>query len=150
MKLIETVEGKNHTSYTHEELNSEAYYKYVVVAYSYVKKFDVKKVLTVSETVYASPKSNVLGNPVSVSNGHLNGSLVAKRGEKISVASDMVMDIRVEKQLVGIRYESSNPKVASVDAQGNVTCKKPGKAVIYSIAQNGVAKSLVIMINKEK
>ncbi|MCR5282415.1 MAG: InlB B-repeat-containing protein [Lachnospiraceae bacterium] len=150
MRLLDTVAGRNKTSWSQEELSPNSYYKYIVVAYTNVKKFHVKKVLTVSETVYASPKSDTLSNPKSVDNGYLTSSVVASPGEKLCVEAQMIMDNKIDKQLVGVRYESSNRNVATVDSKGNVVCKKPGKAVIYAIAQNGLAKGLSIMVNKEQ
>ncbi|MCR4692104.1 MAG: InlB B-repeat-containing protein [Lachnospiraceae bacterium] len=150
MKLLATVKGKKKTTWKDENAKSDTYHKYIVVAYKNVKKFDTKKVLAVSETVYAARSNGNLVNPSAVVNTQIKGSILAAPGEKYDVTSEALIKKADARALVGIRYESSNNKVATVDSKGVVTCKKPGKAVIYAIAQNGIAKSFKVLVKKEQ
>ena len=50
------------------------------------------------------------------------------------------------KKHAGIRYESSNPAVASVSSKGKIKGLKKGKVVIYAFAQNGINKKVKITV----
>jgi uncharacterized protein YjdB len=50
------------------------------------------------------------------------------------------------KKHVGLRYESSNKKVASVNAKGLIQAKKPGKCSIYVFTQNGKYKAITVTV----
>ena len=147
MKLLGTV-GKKKRSWTKSGLKSDTYYKYIVVAYKYVSKYDAKSVLTTSETVYAATADSRLSDVKSVMFTNNEKSCVASPGETLYVKADAVMS-GDGKTLVGVRYESSNPKVATVDKNGIVKCKKAGKALIYAIAQNGKSKSFKVLVKKQ-
>ena len=47
---------------------------------------------------------------------------------------------------IAIRFESSNPKVVTVNAKGKLTAKKKGNAKIYVVAQNGIAKTIKVTV----
>ena len=45
-----------------------------------------------------------------------------------------------------MRFQSSNTKIATVSAKGYVKGKKKGKAYIYVYAQNGVYKTIKVIV----
>lgn len=45
-----------------------------------------------------------------------------------------------------LRYQSSNPAIASVSSKGSVTAKKAGTCRIYISAQNGVWTSVKVTV----
>ena len=51
------------------------------------------------------------------------------------------------KKHVAIRYESSNPKIATVTKKGGkVTAKKKGTCYIYAYAQNGMFRKIKVTV----
>ena len=147
MKLIATVGAKT-GSWSHKKRATDTYYKYIVVAYKDVPKFDTKSVITLSETVYAAASGSKLSDVKSIGYVDNARSTLAKPGDKLLVEASVTMSNDGEP-LVGVRYESSNKKVATVDKKGNIKCKKPGKALIYAIAQNGKSKTFKVLVKKE-
>ena len=45
-----------------------------------------------------------------------------------------------------IKFESSDPKVATVNNSGKITGKKKGKATVWAYAQNGIFKSVKVTV----
>ena len=45
-----------------------------------------------------------------------------------------------------MRYESTNPKVATVSARGVIKEKTKGSCYVYAYAQNGVAKRVKVTV----
>ena len=50
------------------------------------------------------------------------------------------------KGIVKMRYESTNPKVATVSARGVIRAKAKGSCYIYAYAQNGVFKKIKVTV----
>ena len=50
------------------------------------------------------------------------------------------------KKHVGIRFESSNTKIATVSSKGKITAKKKGKCKIYVFTQNGLCKIIKVTV----
>jgi uncharacterized protein YjdB len=46
----------------------------------------------------------------------------------------------------GMRYESSNTKIATVSAKGVIKANKAGTCYVYVYAQNGVAKKIKVTV----
>ncbi|MCR5417418.1 MAG: InlB B-repeat-containing protein [Lachnospiraceae bacterium] len=146
MKLLAEV-GKKAKKWTHTKAATDTYYKYIVVAYSDAKKYKTKKVLTTSETVYAATLKSKLANVKNVLFEEGTRSVLCAPGDSFSVSADVVLTGESDP-LIGIRYESSNKKAATIDKNGNIKCKKAGKAVIYAISQSGKAKSFKVLVKK--
>ena len=45
-----------------------------------------------------------------------------------------------------MRYKSSNPSVATVNAKGKITAKGYGKCMVYAFAINGVRKAVKVSV----
>ena len=52
------------------------------------------------------------------------------------------------KKVLPMRYESSNPKVATVSSKGVIKAKKKGTCYIYVYAQNGLYKRVKVTVKK--
>ena len=63
----------------------------------------------------------------------LGAKVVNSRGSKVA-------------KRVAMRYESSNPAVAVVNAKGVVKAKSKGKAKIIAYAQNGASKVVKVVV----
>ena len=50
------------------------------------------------------------------------------------------------KMIVKMRYESTNPKVATVSARGVIRAKAKGSCYVYAYVQNGVAKRVKVTV----
>ena len=50
------------------------------------------------------------------------------------------------RSILGIRYESSNPKVAKVTAKGQIKAVKKGTCTIYIFTQNGIKKTVKVTV----
>ena len=53
--------------------------------------------------------------------------------------------VTIKKHRV-VKYESSNPKIATVSGKGVVKGKAKGKCNIYAYAQNGVSKTIKVTV----
>ena len=147
MKLLATLKGKKKTKYVHKNLAGNSYYKYIVVAYKNVKKFNAKSVLAVSTTVYAAPSNSEYGNPLMVKNRGVLNVTQANPGDVIQLLINVQFPGK-DKPIRDVRYESTNKKVATVDKSGKIVCKKAGKATIYAVGQNGMFASLKVTVVK--
>ena len=68
-------------------------------------------------------------------------------GETLAEKAKLVLKKKTKaKKHVGIRYETSNKKIATVSKKGVVKGVKKGKCVVYAYAQNGIAKKIKIVV----
>ncbi len=118
------------TSFKQEGLSKGATYKCFVAAY------DANgNILAVSKTIHVSANKN---NPKSVK--------IKKNKASLSAGETFKIKASVKGGKGQLRYESSNPAVATVSANGTVTAVSPGNCTIYVIAQNGISKKCKIMV----
>ena len=71
-----------------------------------------------------------------------------KKGKKLSLKAKAVPQskkLKVRKH-VGVRYETTNKKIATVTAKGVVKAKKKGTCYVYAYAQNGVFKKIKVVV----
>ena len=132
------------------KLKKGKYYKFIVVA---LDKND--KVVSTSKTIHVATKGGKAGNYKSV-------TVKAKVGKKTKTVKKLSIkngksaklkttqkpasrSLKVGKH-VGVRYESSNEKVATVTSKGAIKAKGKGTCTIYVYAQNGVAKKIKITV----
>jgi len=134
----------NKLTYNVKKINRKAlkkakYHKFIVVA------LDSKgKVVTTSKVIHVATKGK--GNPtkVKVSSKVKKNKLSLKMGKTVKLAGKAVG--KKVTQHVKVRYESSNPKIASVDKNGKVKGVKKGKCKIYAYAQNGVCTIISVSV----
>ena len=139
LKNVKTTTG---TSFTQKKLKKGTYYKYVIVAYKNVG--DQKVTLSASNTIHIATKGGKVGNPKSVK---VNKKKVAiKKGKSFSIKASNVKKDKKIKNHVAIRYESSNPNIATVDSKGKIKAKKKGKCIVYAYSQNGVATAITVTV----
>ena len=75
------------------------------------------------------------GNDESVSLDSLRLNAKAVKASKLKV-----------KMHRGMRYLSTNKKIASVSKKGIVKAKKKGTCYVYAYAQNGVYKKIKVVV----
>ena len=148
--LIQTVEGNNTFSFVKPGLKKRTAYKAYVRAY--VMDNGAKVYVQTSPVVhaYASGGDKKYTNPKSVKVKTAAVSL--RQGESLRI-SGKVKKLRKTKKLISryhapkLRYLSSDPGVATVDAAGNVTANGKGNCTIFVYAVNGVMKNVAVNVN---
>ena len=85
--------------------------------------------VTVSKSVIAKAKKLKKGKTLK-----LNARAVAQ-SKKLKV-----------KKHAGLRYATSNKKIATVSKSGRITAKKKGTCYIYAYAQNGVCRKIKVKV----
>ena len=144
MKKLKTIKGASKNTYIQKKLKKGKFYKYIVVAYKAAK--GKQAVLTISKSAHVTTtKKTKYGNPKSVK---VKRKLKIKKGKKKRIKASYVMPKKKKMKIhiAKFRYESSNPKVATVSSKGKVKGKKKGTATIFVIAQNGVYKTVKVTV----
>lgn len=130
------------TSYTHKNLKKNKHYKYLVVAYKDVD--DRKVTLSASKMIFVTTKNGRYDNPKALKVAKTK--LSVKKGKKTSIRVSQAKTTKKVKKLAAIRFESSNPKIATVSAKGVVKGIGKGSCNIYIYAQNGVTKTVKVTV----
>lgn len=162
IRNIKTINGGDVTSYTMKSLKKGTFYKFKIRAF---KKVNGKKVTIASSVLFHTVTNGGkfdVADYVEVSQigdktykttskkSKKNGSSVnfeMKAGATAQITAKEVSDGKIAHH-VGIRYETSNPEVATVDADGVITAVKKGKCEVYVYAQNGVHKVVKLSVTK--
>ncbi|GEM_PF-3518541 len=134
------------------------YYKFIVVALD--KK---NNVVSTTKTIHVATKGSKAGNHKSVTvKAKVNAKgkatkkytslskTVLKKGKslKLKVSLNPQSKKQNVSKHVGVRYESSNTKIATVSSKGVIKAKKAkGSCTIYVYAQNGVSKTIKVKVN---
>ena len=78
---------------------------------------------------------------------------VTAKAKKLKVGQSLKLSAKAKKakgaslkRIVKMRYESTNPDVATVSAGGVVRAKAKGSCYVYAYAQNGVAKRVRVTV----
>jgi len=146
-----------------KKLKKKTYYKFILVALD-----KNNEVVSTSKTVHASTKGS---KKKANAKGVIVKAKVNKAGKKIkkwkntskitlkagSTPKALVKSTKLKAKIkkakktkvrkhVNIRFESTNPKVVTVNAKGKLTAKTKGTAKIYVIAQNGIAKTVKVTV----
>ena len=123
-------------------------YKFIVVALD-----KDNNVVSASKVVHAVTKGSKKGNPTKLtvkSPKNLKKTLTVGKSftikSKFSKKKDTKVYLHVAKNYKGLRYESSNTKVATVTKTGKVKAISAGTAKICVYAQNGVNKLVNITV----
>ncbi|GEM_PF-3836924 len=148
MKKLATVKA-NKKAYTvkkilKKKLKKNTFYKFIIVAQK------GKKAIAISKTIHVSTAGKKkYGNHknVTVAKKVIKKAKKIKKGKKLALKAKAVAPKgkKVTKH-VGVRYETTNKKVATVNAKGVVKGKKKGTCYIYAYAQNGIAKKIKVTI----
>ena len=145
-EVLSIIDNNNTTSYTHTGLAKATYYKYLVQAY---KMVDGKaQIISTSKTIHAATKSAKYANVSKLKLNKTNVTL-QKKGKNFKVTAKVIKT--TGKKLVNHRkvcFESSNPKVATVNSKGVIKAKKKGTCTIYVYAQNGVCQTVKVKVKK--
>ena len=139
-KLGETTANRlNVTNIEGARLKKGTYHKFIVVAVD-----AAGNIIAASKTIHVATKGGKVGNysSIKISNSKKLKSIKAGKSVKIKAKAS---GSRVKKH-VGLRYESSNPAVATVTKAGKVKAVSKGTATIIVYAQNGVSKQIKISI----
>lgn len=157
MKKLKTVSGKScKITKISKTLKKGTYHKFMIVA------LDANNnVVSTSKVVHVATKGGKVGNHKSVTiKAKVNKSGKAiksykaltatkiKKGKTITIKTTLKpvsKKLKVKKHR-GVCYESSNVKIATVNAKGKIVAKKKGTCYIYAYAQNGVFKKMKITV----
>ena len=124
-------------------------YRFIVVA-----KNKKGAVVSSSKTIHVYTKGGKYTNhkSVIVKKGSKSvKSVVVKRGgavnlDAVGVKAKASLKYKNHTKSSGIRFESTNVKVATVSAKGVVKGKKAGTCYVYAYSQNGVGKKVKVTV----
>jgi len=120
-----------------KKIKKGKYYKFIVVA------LDSKgRVVSTSKLIHVAAKNKK--NFTKVTTKAKGGSLSLKKGASFRLRGKAAGGN--VKEHVGVRYESSNAKVATVTKSGKVKAVGKGSCKIYAYAQNGVRKIIKVTV----
>ena len=139
-KLAET---KKRT-FTQKNLKKGTNYKYLVSAYKLIN--GEKRILTSSRIIHIVTAGGKYGNHKAVK--LKKKQLKIKTGKTSKIKATLVLQSgkKKVKKCRGIRYDSSNPKIATVSSKGNVKGIKKGVCYIYVLAQNGIYSKVTVTV----
>ena len=142
LKKLATVTG---TTYTHKKLKKGKYYKYVVVAVTPTVVGD--RALAITKMIHVATKGGKVTNHKSIT---VRKAVLTKAG-KLRAGGSLKLNAAVKaagkvKKHVGLRYESSDPSVATVTGKGVVKAAATGACSIYVYAQNGVCRIVKVTV----
>ena len=142
MEPLVTISNPGTNSYTFKKLKKGTYYKYLVVSYKTTSTGD--KVISTSKSVHATTDEGKKGNPTSLK--LKKSKLTVKKGKKKAIKASFTKKKPVAIHIAKFRYESDNPKIATVDKNGKVKGVSKGKTKIYVYTQNGLCKTVSITV----
>lgn len=145
LEKVKTTKGK---SFMLKKLNGKklrkgTYYQFMVSAVD-----ADNKVITVSKILYAATKGGKPGNYKKVKTKKKAKTIKLKKGKTCKLGAKAVPASQKHKvkKYRGIRYESSNPDIASVTKKGVIKAKKKGTCYVYVYAQNGVYVRVKVIV----
>lgn len=109
------------------------------------------KVLTTSRyTHVATSGVNKYSNPAKVTTAAKNNKVTIKVKKSFKLKGAYAASAKKYKikKVWGMRYESTNTKIATVSKTGVIKAKKKGPCYVYAFAQNGVAKKIKVTVKK--
>ena len=157
LKKLKTVTGNScKITKISKTLKKGTYHKFMIVALN-----AKNNVVSTSKVIHVATKGGKVGNHKSVTikakvnkNGRAIKSYKALTATKIKKGKSVIIKtsltpvskkLPVKKHRV-VCYESSNVKIATVNAKGKIVAKKKGTCYIFAYAQNGVSKKLKITV----
>lgn len=103
-----------------------------------------KVTLSASKTIFVTTKNGKYDNPKTLNVAKTK--LSVREGKKATIRISQGKTAKKVKKLSAIRFESSDPKIATVSAKGVVKGIGKGSCKIYFYAQNGVAKTVKVTV----
>ena len=134
------------TGFTQKKLQKGTYYKYLVAAFD-----SGDKLLATAKTLHIATKGGKNGNFKKVTTAAKKDKVtLAKKGKSFKLRAKAIPESKKNKVSVHrkMKYESSDPKVASVNSSGKITAKKKGSCVVYAYAQSGAYKKIKVTVKK--
>ena len=149
MKLVKTIKKNKTVKLNFKGLKKGKYYKYMVVAYKNVN--GQKMPIAASVVIHVPTKGGKLTVAKSVKVTQKKKAITrvsVKKGKSVTIKATEVLE---EKKLKAkthrvVKFESSNPKIATVNAKGKITGKKKGKATVWAYAHNGIFKAIKVTV----
>ena len=137
------IKSTTNTSFKYKNLKKGTYYKFIVVAYN-----SDNNLIGASNTVHIATKGNSKkSNFKSVKTAAKKNRVTLKKGKSFKLKGK---GVKAKNQKVsvhrGIRYESSNEKIAKVTSKGVIKAKKKGVCYVYVYAQNGAYKKIKVTV----
>ena len=142
MTRLATVKNGKTVKKTFKKLKKGTYYKYIVVAYK--KTAAGNRIMSKSKSVHCATPGGKKGNPTGIK--LKKTKITLKKGKKTKIKPTLLSKGKVATHIAKFRYESSNKKIATVDAKGNIKAKKKGTVTIYVYAQNGLCKTIKVKV----
>ena len=142
-KMTKISSSKNQTA-TVKKIDGKAlkkgtYYKFVVIALN-----NEGKEISISKSIFVATDGGKKDNPTGITVKPADVKLKVGATKKLA-AKDTGDDV---KDYVGIRYCSSNEKIAKVTKKGVVKGVKKGTCKVFAFTQNGIAKAVDVTITK--
>lgn len=134
------------TSYTQKNLKKGTYYKYLVAAFN-----GSGKLIATAKTLHITTSGGKNGNFKKVTTAAKKDKVtLKKKGKSFKLKAKAIPESKKRKVNVhrGMKYESSNTKIATVNAGGKITAKKKGKCIVYAYAQSGAYKKIKVTVKK--
>ena len=134
------------TSYTQKNLKKGTYYKYLVAAFN-----GSGKLIATAKTLHITTAGGKNGNFKKVTTAAKKDKVtLKKKGKSFKLKAKAIPESKKRKVNVhrGMKYESSNTKIATVNAGGKITAKKKGKCIVYAYAQSGAYKKIKVTVKK--
>ena len=140
LKFITETTGK---TYTHKKLKKGTYYKYIVVAAT-----SDGIVTSVSKMLHSATTGGKVGNAKAVKTAAKKSKVTVKKGKSFRLKAKTVkasskLTIKVHR---GMKYESTNTKIATISAKGVIKGKAKGKCYVYAYAQNGKYAKITVTV----
>jgi fibronectin type 3 domain-containing protein len=138
-KKLATVTGNSKTikKAAGKKLKKGTYYKFMIVALD-----STGHVVSTSKLIHVATKGKA--NNTKVTTKAKKNKVSIKKGKTFKLGAKAVG--KKVKKHVGLRYESSNKKIATVSSSGKIEGKKKGKCKIYVYAQNGVCVTIKVTV----
>ena len=127
-----------------KKLKKGTYYKFILLALD-----KNNNVISTSKTVHAATTGGKVGNSGKVTTKAKKNKVSIKAKETFRLAGRQLPASKERKVKIHrkVKYESTNPKIASVSAKGVITGKKKGTCFVYAYAQNGVSRKIKVTVN---
>lgn len=126
-----------------KKLKKGTYYKFLLVALD-----KNNKVVSTSKTVHAATTGGKVGNSKKVTTKAKKNKVTVKVKKTFSLKAKAVpasKKLKVKKHRA-IKYETSNAKIATVNAKGVIKGVKKGTCYVYAYAQNGVCAKIKVTV----
>ena len=126
-----------------KKLKKGTYYKFLIIALG-----SGNKVVASTPVIYvATSGSKKAANYNKITTKAKKNKVTVKRKKTFKLAAAAKAPAKQKvKKIKGLRYESTKPSVATVDARGVIKGVKKGKCVVYVYTQNGLAVKINVTV----